>query len=142
MKIRKSVALASVLAGAEIALAACGGSSTATIHGQLNPTGSGSILGVGGDAVGYGACAADTPKPGDQLTVTDASGKVIGNTTLGTWSRATVRVSGLTLNTCQMPFTMTGVPAETRYGFQVANVPGTTWINDISKPVTLSVSSS
>src|SRR5450759_1182940 len=99
MNIRRSAVFASALAASGIALAACGGSSTATIHGQLNPTGSGSILGVGGDAVGHGACATDTPKPGSQITITDASGKVIGNTTLGTWSRATVQVSGLTLNT-------------------------------------------
>jgi hypothetical protein len=32
---------------------------------------------------------------------------------------------------------MTSVPGESRYGFQVSGVPGTTWINDVSKRVDL-----
>jgi hypothetical protein len=40
-----------------------------------------------------------------------------------------------------MPFTMKNVPHEDRYGFAINGVPGKIWVTDVSKEVTLSVSS-
>ena len=129
------------LAAGALVLAACGGTSTSTIHGQVSPNGSASALGLGGDAQAYSECSEDTPTPGTQVTVTDPSGKVIGTATLGLWSHATISQSGLTLYTCNMPFTMKAVPAEQRYGFEINNVPGKIWVNKVSKLVTLAVGS-
>lgn len=107
-------------------LAACGSSAApATIRGTFTPAGEAASL-FGGVAQ-YGACASETPAPGTQITVADPSGKVIGTGTLGTWSRASVKASGLTLYTCAMPFTITGVPPEPRYGFSVNGITGTIW---------------
>jgi hypothetical protein len=130
--------LAAILA-AGLGLAACGGSSTSTVHGQVMPNGPSSALGLGGDQQLYTECVNDTPKPGTQITVTDPSGKVIGNATLGLWSHAKVSAGGLTLFTCVEPFMMTSVPSESRYGFQITGISGTTWINDITHSVALAV---
>ena len=131
-----AISLAATLA---MGLAACGGSSTSTVHGQVTPTGPSNVLGLGGDEQTYTECVNDTPKPGTQITVTDPSGKVIGNATLGLWSHATTFTGGLTNFTCTEPFTMTSVPSESRYGFQISSIPGTTWINDITHTVSLAV---
>jgi hypothetical protein len=48
---------------------------------------------------------------------------VIGSTTLGLWSDATLSTSGLTVYSCIMPFMVKDVPAERRYGFQMSGVP-------------------
>lgn len=124
-----------------LAEAACGGASTSTVHGTVSPTGPGSALGMGGDATSFADCSLDSPMPGDQITVTDPSGKVIGNATLGVWSAASVRVQGLTVYPCFMSFTMKQVPSEQRYGFAISGVPGKTWINNAGKTVTLAVNS-
>ncbi len=138
MKLKRTIFPAISLV-AILALAACGGSSTSTIHGQVTPNGPSSALGLGGDQQTYTECVNDTPKPGDQITVTDASGKVIGNATLGLWSHAKTSAGGLTLFTCAEPFTMTSVPSESRYGFQISGISGTTWITDITHTVSLAV---
>ena len=43
-------------------------------------------FGLGGDVQAYAECSEDDPKPGTQVIVTDPSGKVIGNGSLGLWS--------------------------------------------------------
>ena len=111
-------ALALAAAGI-LALAGCGGTSTSTIHGQVAPTGPSATLGLGG------------PKPSTQITVNDPSGKVIGTGTLGTWRTGTTSAGGLTLYTCTMPFTISSVPSEPRYGFSITGVPGTTWVTNV-----------
>jgi hypothetical protein len=123
-------ALALAAAGI-LALAGCGGTSTSTIHGQVAPTGPSATLGLGGDAQTYGECAVDSPKPSTQITVNDPSGKVIGTGTLGTWRTGTTSAGGLTLYTCTMPFTISSVPSEPRYGFSITGVPGTTWVTNV-----------
>ena len=67
---------------------------------------------------------------------------MIGTATLGIWSHAHAVVSGVTSYNCDMPFTMKNVPHEDRYGFAINGVPGKIWVTDVSKGVTLSVSSS
>ena len=138
----RALAVAAVLVLA-VAVAACGsGSPSVTIRGHIAPNGPSSILGVAGDQTSYADCSVDSPSPGTQVTVTDPSGKVIGTAALGTWSTTRVSAAGLTLYTCRMPFTMTGVPGEQRYGFEINNVPGKIWMTKVSQLVTLDVSSS
>jgi hypothetical protein len=141
---RRVAALAAVPAAAvAVSLAGCGGApATATVHGTVAPNGPSSVLGVGGDEQTYAGCVGDTPKPGTQVTVSSPSGTVIGTAALGLWSRQRVSAGGLTLYTCVMPFTITGVPSEQRYGFAIAGVPGTQWENSITSAVGLAVTSS
>ena len=134
------LAVAAVAGVLGLAMAGCGGGSTSTVNGQVTPSGSASALGLGGDTQAYTECSNDTPTPGTQVTVTDPGGKVIGNASLGLWSHATISQSGLTLYTCNMPFTMKDVPAEPRYGFVINNVPGKIWITNVSSLVSLVVS--
>jgi hypothetical protein len=121
-----------------LGLAACGGGGTSTIRGQVEP-GGGPIS--GGLETNYGFCTEDSPGPGAQITVTDPSGKVIGTGTLGLWSHRTATASGLTMYPCLMSFTIKAVPAESRYGFEINNVPGKIWVTNVSKLVTLEVGS-
>jgi hypothetical protein len=95
-----------------------------------------------GYAQTYSECSLGNPAPGTQVTVTSPSGKVIGDAKLGLWKTGTVTVSGLTIYTCLMPFTMSGVTSEPRYGFQISGVPGTIWENSVTGKVALSVSGS
>lgn len=121
------------------ALTGCGGASTVTIRGDVQPSSnSTSVLGVTADT--YDGCAEASPAPGTQITVSSPDGKIIGTATLGEWSHASAMVEGVTAYTCDMPFTMTNVPAETRYGFSIDNVPGKIWVTSI-KHVDLSVTS-
>jgi len=53
-----------------------------------------------------------------------------------------VRVSGLTVYTCNMPFVIKGVPAEKRYGFKINNVLGEIFMSNVGKLVTLTVGGS
>jgi hypothetical protein len=47
----------------------------------------------------------------------------------------------VTVYSCAMPFTIKGVPNETRYGFQVNGVPGTIWETSVNS-VSLNISNS
>jgi hypothetical protein len=128
-----------IFLAAALGLTACGGgAATTTIHGQVEPSG-GALASVGGGGLAqtYSECAEDTPAPGDQVTVTDPSGKVIGTGTLGAWSHATTTASGVTMYPCWMPFTITGTPTEPRYGFAINNVPGKIWVTKVNQLVTL-----
>ena len=139
MKIIKLAAVA-VIASAGFAATACGAGSV-TIHGSVTPSSSASsVFGSGMTATSYAQCGTASPAPGDQVTVTDPSGKVIGTGTLGVWSRGSTTVSGTIIYPCDMPFTMGGVPSESRYGFEISGVPGTIWETSISH-VSLAVSS-
>lgn len=113
------------------AIAGCG-SSSQTIHGTLMPP---------GYQPTYSECAMTNPQPGDQVVVIDPSGKVIATATLGTWQHDHATYQGITDYGCHMPFTMTGVPSEPRYGFQVQGVPGTSWVTNATD-VSLTVSQS
>jgi len=117
--------------------AGCGGGTPAniTVHGQVEP-GGGTLASVGGGGLemNYSGCASDQPTPGTQITVVDASGKVIGNSTLGTWSHKTATSGGLTMYPCWEPFTITVPAGESRYGFQIAGVPGTIWTTNVRQP--------
>ena len=128
-----------IVPAAALALAACSSApSASTIRGDVSPDGSSNPLGF---AMTYAACAQDSPAPGAQVTVTDPGGKVVGSGTLGTWTRTHVSADAVTGFACDMPFTMTGVPAEQRYGFRINGVPGTIWMTSVSRLVTLSVKS-
>lgn len=111
--------------------------SSKTVHGTFTPTSE--TLSLFGGVSEYALCSEAVPAPGSQVTVTDPSGKVIGTGTLGPWSHQTVEVSGLTFYPCEMPFTVTGLPSESRYGFSVNGVNGTIWETDLSN-VNLNVS--
>ena len=78
-------AVAVLVTAATAALSACGGSSTVTIHGQLEP-GGGALASTGGGGLAqtYAECNMDSPSPSSQVTVTDPGGKAIGTATLGT----------------------------------------------------------
>ena len=129
------------LGAATLTLAACSSSpSTSTVHGRVTPNGSASTLGLGGDVQAYAECSEDMPAPGGQVTITDPSGKVIGNADLGPWSHRTIRTAGLTLYPCDMSFVIRNVPSEPRYGFKINGVPGTIWFTSL-KHVALSVGS-
>ena len=120
-----------------------GGASAVTIKGTVTPSsGASSVFGAGVNATTYAGCAAASPMPGTQITVTDPSGKVIGTGTLGVWADSSVTTSGLTVYLCDMPFTIKNVPSEQRYGFSINGVPGTIWETSVSGPVNLSVSGS
>jgi hypothetical protein len=60
--------------------------------------------------------------------------------TLGLWNHDHLTAGGTTFYSCDMPFTISGVPSEPRYGLQVAGVPGTTWTT--ATTVTLTVNQS
>jgi hypothetical protein len=135
----KITIMTAALGAAALALAACSSSpSTSIVHGTVAPNGSASTLGLAGDAQQYSECALDTPKPSSQVTVTDPSGKVIGNAGLSLWSHQTIRTDGLTLYPCDMPFVIKNVPNEPRYGFKINGVPGVIWFTSL-KHVALSV---
>jgi hypothetical protein len=122
---------------AVLAVAACGGTSTVTVHGTVTPHSE--VSGMFGGVSSYANCSLDSPAPGTQITVTDPSGKVIGTAALGYWTGQTVAVSGLTLWTCPEPFTMKDVPSEPRYGFHINGAPGTIWetsVNNVALNVT------
>lgn len=124
-----------VTAAAALAAAACSGTpAPVTIRGTLTPALSLS------DAYSGFNCAFRAPVPGQQVTVTDPSGKVIGTGTLGQWRHDTVKVSGVTVYRCDMPFTVTGVPPQQRYGIQAAGSAGTTWVTSVSGPVSIDAS--
>lgn len=112
-----------------------------TIHGNVAPSSADTMV-LGVTAATYAGCAQAIPRPGSQVMVTDPSGKVIGTGTLGTWSHARTTTAGVTTYTCAMPFTITSVPHEPSYGFQIANVPGTIWVTNVIKPVSLNLSKS
>jgi hypothetical protein len=79
--------IVSIIAALGITLAACGGGSALTVHGTVTPSsGASSVFGPGMNATSYAGCSTTRPAPGTQATVTDSSGKVIGNGTLGLWS--------------------------------------------------------
>ena len=124
-----------------LVVAACGGGSSAvTIHGTVTPSsGVSAVFGAGMNANSYTSCSSASPAPGTQVSVTDPSGKVIGTGTLGLWSHASVKISGTTVYSCDMPFTIKDISAEPRYGFAINNVPGKIWVTDINKEVTLNV---
>jgi hypothetical protein len=133
----RALAVAAVLVLA-VAVAACGsGSPSVTIHGQVLPARADGV-----PATSYGFCSEGSPSPGDQVTVSDPGGKVIGIATLGTWNHTRATVDGVTVYPCLMPFTMKGVPGEQRYGFGINNVPGKIWVTKVNQLVTLDVSSS
>jgi hypothetical protein len=121
-----------VLAVMAMLAAGCGGNTPApaniTVHGQVEP---GSATLTSGLEKSYSGCASDRPTPGTQITVVDASGKVIGNSTLGTWSHKAVSSGGLTIYPCWEPFTMTVPSDESRYGIQINGVPGTRWTTNV-----------
>jgi hypothetical protein len=117
------------------------GSSGATVHGVVSPASAGFAV-LSPTASSYAGCARFSPRPGAHVTITAPSSKVIGSGTLGTWSHATTRTGGGIAYTCSMPFTITGVPHESSYGFQITDVPGTIWVSDVSKPVALDLSRS
>lgn len=115
MKLRMLAPVLALIVG--LGLTACGGGSTSTIHGTVAPSSTtASVLGITADT--YSGCAGASPQPGTQVTVIDPSEKVIGNATLGTWSHAHFAISGVQDYLCIMPFTMTGVAGEPRYGLQ------------------------
>jgi hypothetical protein len=119
-----------------LATAGCG-SSSVTIHGDVSAGGGA----FGGPVTIYGYCSQDAPSPGDQVTVTDPNGKVIGTGTLRIWSHIRATADGVTMYGCDMPFTIKGVPAEQRYGFEINNAPGKIWVSNVNQPVTLDVGS-
>lgn len=120
-----------------------GGASTVTIKGTVTPSsGASAVFGAGMNATTYAGCAAASPAPGTQITVTDPSGKVIGTGALGIWTDASVTASGVTIYPCDMPFTIKNVPPEQHYGFSINGVPGTIWETSVSGSVNLSVSGS
>ena len=135
MRSIRSAAIA--LAAAALALAGCGGGTPAniTVHGQVEP-GGGALASAGGGGLemNYSGCASDQPTPGTQITVVDASSKVIGNSTLATWSHKTATSGGLTMYPCWEPFTIKVPSGESRYGFQIAGVPGTIWTTNVRQP--------
>lgn len=114
---------------------------TVTIHGDVSPSSADTLV-LGVTAATYAGCAQAVPRPGAQVTVTDPNGKVIGTGTLGQWSHARATTAGATTYTCAMPFTITSVPREPSYGFEITNVPGTIWVTDVHKRVTLNLSKS
>ena len=116
---------------AAVALAACGDPAPVTIRGTVTPQ-----LSVR-DAYGGFNCANRSPAPGTQVDVTDPSGKVIGTGTLGQWNRDTVNAGGVKVYRCDMPFTVSGVPAQQRYGFQVGGAGAVTWETDVSGDVSI-----
>lgn len=121
-----------VTAGIALAVASCSSSpAPVTIRGTVSPQ-----LSVS-DALGGFDCARRSPVPGDQVVVTDPSGKVIGTGTLGQWRRDTANVSGVTVYRCDMPFTVAGVPPQQRYGIQAAGSSRVTWVTDVSGPVSI-----
>jgi hypothetical protein len=93
------------------------------------------------NATSYATCAASSPEPGTQVTVTDPSGAVIGTGTLGLWNHDSTTVSGTTIYPCDMPFTIKDQPHEARYGFAINGVPGTIWETSV-RSVSLAISSS
>lgn len=125
---RKFLPAAALLA----VLAACGGApAPVTIRGTVTP-----LLSVRDAFAGYD-CASRSPAPGAQVAVTAPDGTVIGAGVLGPWRRDTAEVAGLKVYRCDMPFTVTGVPAQQRYGFRVAGMPGTVWESDVTRPVSI-----
>lgn len=134
------------LMGAIVVIAAgcsSGGASAVTVNGTVTPSSSSgvsSVFGHGINATTYAGCKKASPAPGTQITVTDPSGKVIGTGTLGQWADTTVTAQGLKVYPCNMPFTISNVPSEQRYGFAINGVPGTMWETSVSGLVHLSVS--
>lgn len=127
-----------VLLAVPLAAACSSSPAPVTIRGTLTPSSAASsVFGSGVNGTAYASCTAAKPGPGTQVTVTDPSGKVIGTGTLGQWNRDTGKASGVTAYRCDMPFTVSGVPAEPRYGLQVAGVTGTSWVTSASSPVSL-----
>jgi hypothetical protein len=119
-----------------------GGGSAVTVNGTVTPSSSSGVslvFGAGINATTYAGCAKASPAPGAQITVTDPSGKVIGTGTLGRWVDTSVTAQGLKVYRCDMPFTISSVPSEQRYGFAISGVPGTMWETSVSGPVHLSV---
>lgn len=112
-------------------------SSSKTVHGTFTPTSE--SLSLFGGVTDYALCSEANPAPGSQVTVMDSSGKVIGTGVLGPWSHQTVKVASLTLYECTMPFTVSGLPSESEYGFTVNGVPGTLWETNLNN-VNLKVS--
>jgi hypothetical protein len=126
-------------------LAACGSSTPppVTVHGTVTPSsGSSSVFGQGMNSTSYVGCAAASPAPGTQVTVSSPSGTVIGTGTLGVWNPNNTTVSGTTIYTCDMPFTIKNIPQETRYGFAINGVPGTIWESSVTGTVSLAVGGS
>lgn len=119
-----------------------GGAPAATVNGTVtpsSPSGVTAVFGRGINATTYAGCAKASPAPGTQITVIDPSGKVIGTGTLGRWVDTSVTARGLKVYQCDMPFTISNVPSEQRYGFAINGVPGTMWETTVSGPVHLSV---
>jgi hypothetical protein len=137
--IRTVIALAVAALSVEV-LTACGGPGTLTVHGSVTPNSAAAgVFGPGMNRTSYAGCAGAKPTPGTQITITDSSVKVLGTGTLGAWSNTTMTVSGTTIYTCTMPFTITDVTAgEPRYGFAISGVPGTQWESSV-KNVALQV---
>jgi hypothetical protein len=117
------------------------GQTGVTIHGDVSPSSADTLV-LGTTSATYAGCAQAIPRPGAQVTVTDPNGKIIGTGTLGAWTHARATTAGVTTYTCAMPFTITRVPHEPSYGFQIANVPGTIWVTSVNKRVSLNLSKS
>jgi hypothetical protein len=147
MRFRTIIAAAAAPAAVGLLLTTAGCGSSApppvTVHGTITPSSSSSsVFGTGMNSTSYTGCAASSPAPGTQVTVSSPSGTVIGTGTLGTWNPDSSAVSGTTIYRCDMPFTIKNVPQEARYGFAINGVPGTIWETSVSGTVSLSVSSS
>lgn len=136
--------IAGVLAALVVVLVAfgvthhSGKTATYTAHGTFTPTSEAASM--FGGVTEYAYCSSETPAPGTQVTVKDPSGKVLGVGSLGPWSQQSTTVSGLVMYSCAMPFTITGLPKESVYGFSVNGVSGIDWETDISN-VNLDVTS-
>lgn len=138
--------LAGLVVPIVVAAAGCSsGASAVTVNGTVTPSsasGVSLVFGPGINATTYAGCKKASPAPGTQITVTDPSGNVIGTGTLGQWADTSMTAQGLKVYACDMPFTISNVPSEQRYGFAINGVPGTMWETSVSGPVHLSVKGS
>lgn len=110
-------------------LAACS-TNSATLHGRVTPA---SALPTHRQA--QVECTTLMPSPGTQVTVADPGGKIIGTGDLGTCQVIKVKAG----YRCAEAFTVTGLPAEPRYGLAVSGIVSTLWIIDVHKPITFYV---
>ena len=132
-----AAAASAVVVAIVLVVVLSGGSPDVTIRGNVSPGGGA----FGGLAMSYSECSETSPSPGSQVTVSNPGGAVIGSATLGTWSPMTATADGVTMYACDMPFTIKNIPAESRYGFKINNVPGEIWVTSVRQSVTLEVGS-
>jgi hypothetical protein len=126
--------LAAGLLAAAVTLTACG-SSAVTIRGQIDVSNNSTFSTACGDT-------SDFPDvtPGTQVVVRSPSGSVLGSGSLG--QGKTDSADGIAVS-CNYPFTVTGVAAQSRYGVEVAS-RGTVWFTSaqVAKPIALSLGGS